>query len=860
MAINYFKQRDYKFFVRFILLFIYALFIEGFSQDGNLYNNFDNNPWSITSIVKDFSANGKWALIEEIYETKDNQLVLIHCEKGYQKRFSRIKKFKLGSNNPWFITQNKDNQLSILNLNTDERRIIKDVENFEISKSEKLLAFFVKNDSNSSLIILDLHTNKEIKIRNVEKFQWNPINDTMLYVLNNKRERQIFLLNSSFGKRKIFNPYNFESSLDINWSKNGNKVIIQENIGNSKNLNIYSLDNKSYSLKSVDVENKFIGEIILNKPIFISDMGDRIYFYKGKIENEIQKDMEVWDTKDKWIYPRMIQYLEEINGILTMWKPESGELIEISDMETPSVQFNPNHDYAILSNKLEHEPQHKQYQNVDIYLKDFISGEKTLITSRQYNAPYYVTLSPNGQYIAFFQQNNWFVFDVKNQKTTNLTQEIDSNFQDVNDWLKDEKKPQGRMGWTKDENFIVVHDEFDVWLISLDGSVKRKITNGKNTRIRHRINVELERNKIGIYAHSLHNGSFEFDLDEGIIIETLGEDLKTGFGYFSYEMGFKNIIYNQEKISHIFSDKTKNYFIYFKEYYNKSPSLYFNDNSGNEKLLVQSNLDLKNIDLGKMELITYSTFKNTNQKAVLIYPANYNSALKYPMITCVYENKYTDVFNFRAPSYFNQTGFNILNYVMNGYFVFLPGIDYELGKPGDSAVQSIEAAIKASLKNPSIDSNRLGLIGHSFGGYETAYIMTRSNLFATGVAGGVVSDFESYYHDVQWNGWGTEQMWRMEDHIFRLGKGFYEDKERYRNNSPLEHVESLKNPLLIWVGKNDYNTNWYQSLFLFMGMKRLNKEGKFLLLNNEAHVPLKLENRKDLTIEIFNWMEKYLKN
>src|SRR5690606_27930907 len=115
-------------------------------------------------------------------------------------------------------------------------------------------------------------------------------------------------------------------------------------------------------------------------------------------------------------------------------------------------------------------------------------------------------------------------------------------------------------------------------------------------------------------------------------------------------------------------------------------------------------------------------------------------------------------------------------------------------------------------------------------------------LFTTGVAGGLVSDLEIHYHDVQWNGWDTEQMWRMENQQFRMGKSFYDAKELYRFNSPLEHVESLQNSLLIWVGKHDYNTNWYQSLFLFMAMKRLNKEGKFIMMNNEGHSPLRYEN------------------
>src|SRR5690606_24876019 len=121
-------------------------------------------------------------------------------------------------------------------------------------------------------------------------------------------------------------------------------------------------------------------------------------------------------------------------------------------------------------------------------------------------------------------------------------------------------------------------------------------------------------------------------------------------------------------------------------------------------------------------------------------------------------------------------------------------------------------------------------------------------------------DLYSFYHDVQWNGWNTEQMWRMEDHILRMGDSYYNMKERYHFNSPLYHVESLETRLLLWVGKNDYNTNWYQSIFLYNAMRRLGKEGRLILVENEGHALSKPENQSMLTIEIMKWFDKYLKN
>ncbi|WP_163411247.1 alpha/beta hydrolase family protein [Flavobacterium ajazii] len=263
-------------------------------------------------------------------------------------------------------------------------------------------------------------------------------------------------------------------------------------------------------------------------------------------------------------------------------------------------------------------------------------------------------------------------------------------------------------------------------------------------------------------------------------------------------------------------------------------------------------------DLGQDQVVHYPGQDGDMQRGVLIYPANFQTGRKYPMIVYIYEQTAEFVNSYNSPTQYSYTGFNILNFVTKDYFVLLPDIVYRQQNPGYSALQSVRAAVSEVLKNKSVDKNRIGLIGHSFGGYETAYITTQSNIFAAAVAGAPVTDLVSWYHDVAWD-WKRDQMWRIESQQYRMGASFYDLKEQYNKNSPLYNVQQLNTPLLLWAGKEDYNVNWSQSIYMHMAMKRLHKKGKLLLFKNEGHNIMNPDNQELLSKEIEEWFDTFCK-
>ena len=154
---------------------------------------------------------------------------------------------------------------------------------------------------------------------------------------------------------------------------------------------------------------------------------------------------------------------------------------------------------------------------------------------------------------------------------------------------------------------------------------------------------------------------------------------------------------------------------------------------------------------------------------------------------------------------------------------------------------------------------KVGLIGYSFGGYETAFIVTQTGMFAAAVAGGAATDLRSYFYTVGWET-GKPDMWRFENEQWNMGKTPLEDHASYEKNSPLASADNVKTPLLLWSGKKDQQVDWHQSVQYYLALRRLNKKNILLLYPDETHGFSKLENKLDISMRVQQWFSHFLKN
>src|SRR5690606_938144 len=260
----------------------------------------------------------------------------------------------------------------------------------------------------------------------------------------------------------------------------------------------------------------------------------------------------------------------------------------------------------------------------------------------------------------------------------------------------------------------------------------------------------------------------------------------------------------------------------------------------------------------KSEYISWTNTDGCKRGVIVRFPTKYDPAKKYPTIFNVYERKYPEQHNYQSEYDLSAGGFTNSLYTNDEYFVVEPDIYYELGKPGFSALQCVMEVLEELEKRYPIDVDRLGIFGHSFGGYETNFIITQTNRFKAAVSGSGVADLTSWYLTVDWNS-RKPSMWRLENFQFRMNSSLFENYQGYLDNSPVYHSKNIETPLLLWAGQKDYNVDWQQSVTMYLAMKRQRKKAELLLYPNESHVITNPLHKKDLNIKVKNWFDYYLK-
>ena len=178
---------------------------------------------------------------------------------------------------------------------------------------------------------------------------------------------------------------------------------------------------------------------------------------------------------------------------------------------------------------------------------------------------------------------------------------------------------------------------------------------------------------------------------------------------------------------------------------------------------------------------------------------------------------------------------------------------------GESAKKCVLAAVDAVLLKYNVDPNRIGLTGHSFGGFETDYIIAKTDRFAAAVSGAAVTNLVSGYLYYNTNS-ASPNFWRFENHQQRMGKSLFEDLSSYLRNSPVLQAEGVNTPLLAWTGEEDKQVYYFQSIEYYLALRRLNKEHTLLIYPGESHTIIDKKNQADLTKRIEAWFAKYLKS
>ncbi len=291
--------------------------------------------------------------------------------------------------------------------------------------------------------------------------------------------------------------------------------------------------------------------------------------------------------------------------------------------------------------------------------------------------------------------------------------------------------------------------------------------------------------------------------------------------------------------------------------FHDEPDLQITDSSFKAmKKVTNANPQKAGILWGNSELIKYRNADGVQLEAALYKPENFDPSKKYPMMIYIYEKLSQSVFNFVRPG--PGTNINISYYVSNGYLVLTPDIVYTIGHPGQSALKCVLPAIQTVVDKGYVNRDAIGIQGHSWGGYQTAYLLTQTGLFKAAEAGAPVVNMISAYDGIRW-GTGLPRQFQYEKTQSRIGGSIWEYPLRFVENSPIFMVDRITTPVMILENDGDDAVPWYNGLEFFLSLRRLGKESYLWNYNGEAHGLRKRPTQKDYTVRMQQFFDHFLK-
>jgi dipeptidyl aminopeptidase/acylaminoacyl peptidase len=260
---------------------------------------------------------------------------------------------------------------------------------------------------------------------------------------------------------------------------------------------------------------------------------------------------------------------------------------------------------------------------------------------------------------------------------------------------------------------------------------------------------------------------------------------------------------------------------------------------------------------GNIEMVQWRSLDNIPLNGLLIKPENFDPKKKYPMMVYFYERMSDGLHRHIEPAPI-RSSINFPMYASNGYLIFVPDIVYKIGYPGESALNCILPGITDLIKKGYVDEKNIGVQGHSWGGYQISYLVTRTNIFKAAEAGAPVSNMTSAYGGIRW-GTGMSRMFQYERSQSRLGGTLWEKTLRYIENSPLFFADKIETPVLMMHNDADTAVPWYQGIEFYMALRRLDKPVWMLNYNGEPHGLVQRQNRTDFAIRMMQYFDYYLK-
>lgn len=855
-ALNYLGRTNSLWTLAVVFLLLCCLPAKGQLRPKRALTAADYPLWHYLE-AEEISDDGNWISYKKTYESADS-LFVQHRKTGRVYRFAGGSKGEFVAGHH-FICRTAGGLVHLLSLENGLEQLLGNVKDFEVFGS--YIVTISDQKQGSTLMVYDLEGRLLCNQNNISEYALSADKKKIAFCMSDNQQHFVRILNVGSALQQLVAEADGGPFQRLTWSADSEGLAFMQYRSKESKLYYYETDNKA--LRTFSTADTAVFPETMNmdpkRKLTISPDHKKVFFRIGQrpeLNVKLNKnEVQVWNAQDKFIYPNK-SIIENWNIISkhAFWEPDTGRFLQFTDTRLPHGGETGDLNYALTFNPQDYEPQSRSDGDRDIYITDLNTGRQKLLLKKHVSSSGNLLASPGGKYISYFRQGNWFVYDVRKEMHTQINQNIPYSLTLPNDI--DPVDSYGNPGWTAGEQYLLLYDQYDIWKVSSDGSRAERLTKGREKGIVFRIVPQTPAQLARADGYTQTAGVFE--LTEGLVLKARSTNYQYN-GIFTWDprKGVSEICYTDKKISTILKSKN-NIYAWMEEDTDLPWHIVVKEPGAKETTLLQSNPQQENFMWTKRETVSYVNQKGETLSGLLYYPAYYEKGKKYPLIVHVYEKQSSQLHQYYLPSLYNTDGFNVANLTAKGYFVLLPDITYETGNVGRSAVDCVEVAVKQVIEKYDVDQKKIGLIGHSFGGFEVDFIITQSKLFACAVAGAAFTNLLSSYLAVSPN-YNIPNFFKMEYGQARMKVSPYDDMQGYLKNSPVIHADKVTTPLLSWTGLQDPQVLPSQSFEFYMALRRLGKKYILLAYPGEGHDINAKENAIDLTRRIEAWFDYYLK-
>lgn len=584
-------------------------------------------------------------------------------------------------------------------------------------------------------------------------------------------------------------------------------------------------------------------------PVEIADPEDRV-------------TADLWSWRDDVVQPMQRlrapqERARSYRGILDL---TTRRYTQLADATLPAVTLSDDGDRALGFDDRAYRPL-TDYDGhyADIYLVDTATGARRLVETRlrggssNQGGPA-LFWSPNGRWAAYFSERQWRVLGTATGAKRDLTGALAVPFFNEESDTPEPPAAHGWAGWTSDGESCLVYDRFDVWQLFPDGRPAKNLTlgAGRAQKIQLRVQDTAPREE--------DDPARGLDPAQPLVLRGESEETRaTGFFAtdFSAAQPPRRLLWGDRKFSYAGRAQAADVLLLTASRFDEFPDAWTtNAEFAKPARVTDGGAQLAPFLWGSAELVPFRSAAGVPLQAALFKPADFDPAKKYPLIVYLYERLSQTVHTFVPPAPDHKL--NVTHWVSQGYVVLMPDIVYRTGEPGRSALDCVLPALDAVVARGFVAEDAVGIQGHSWGGYEIAWMLTQTARFKAAAAGAPVGNMTSAYAGIRW-GTGQPRLFQYERTQSRIGPPLTDAPEAYIANSAVFHAKKIRTPLLLLHNDHDDAVPWEQGIELFLALRRHGKPVWMFNYNDELHHLKRRADAKDYTRRLRQFFDHYLK-